>query len=107
MDQNASEVLAAPLDRMRMPTSSRSNPSKGHSIGLGHQGRKLNRINERGIQELQILFGHPPGDTAGASDVHRYLGVDHLRDELRQRGEADAVDTPGHSLLDQVNAFAD
>jgi hypothetical protein len=57
--------------------------SKGHHAGLRHQFGKLHPIDERGVQALQVLLGHPTGNGARPSDIHRHFPLDHLLDQLR------------------------
>jgi len=68
--------------------------------------RETNRIGEVRSEFRKIYLDHPTGDSARASDIHRYLEVTDLRHEFPKWWEAHAVHGVDHPRLDQAGGLA-
>lgn len=96
LDSSACIIFSSFLFKRLSHTSlpfTHTTPLKADNIRFGHQVGKLDWIDKRSIQSLQIIFGHPTGDRTGTSNIHRNIPLYHFIYQLSKRWKANAVDT--------------
>src|ERR671937_2672842 len=91
--------VAPPADSVRSDAND--------AVELLDQARELRRRDPASVHPAERLIRRPTGDRARLSDVDRDLVVDELSDQIARGRDADALDSLGRLLRDELRGIAD